>query len=437
MARSLTYSLLSAAALAVTAGQAAGAPENARFVSPSAAMPSAAAPDRSVSLMERLDRVFGRGGEEAAANDFESGREHEQHQRLLELRDHYEELAARAERWTPIPSGSLIKLGDSDPRVLQIRKRFDALAELDGVDSAPAPLEEADVYDTALQSQVKTFQREQGLEDDGVLGPRTIEAMNRGPKERLQTIELNLERWRALPNDLGARYILVNVPQFEAHAFADGEAEWSMPVIVGDRNHPTPLFSDEIEYMVVNPRWYVPKSIAVNEKLPQLRSNPGRFERLDYAIYNSSGARVSPYNINWWNYSAGNFPFQIVQQPGKQNALGTIKFIFPNDKDIYLHDTDAKSLFEKGDRALSHGCIRVSDPDKLARWLAESDRTLTYEHIRQKWDSGNNEQIDLLKPVPVHLTYFTVWVDDDGKAQFFNDVYQRDQRLATALQTSA
>ncbi len=362
---------------------------------------------------------------------------HEQYQRLLKLRAQYADLAEDAVRWTPISSEDLIESGDSDARVIEIRDRFDALSKLDGVEPAPAPLGTADVYDAALQDRVKNFQRSQALEDDGVLGPRTIETMNRGPRERLQAIEMNLERWRWLPDDLGERHVLVNVPQYQAYAYNDGEAEWSMPVIVGDRGHRTPLFSDEIEYMVVNPRWYVPKSIAVNEKLPQLRSNPSRFDRLNYAIYNSNGQRVSPYNVNWSNYSPGNFPFQIVQQPGEKNALGTVKFIFPNDMSIYLHDTDAKSLFDKGDRAMSHGCVRVSDPDKLARWLADGDHTLTYDHIREKWDSGNNEQIDLIKPVPVHLTYFTVWVDDGGKAQFFNDVYERDQRLASALQTSA
>lgn len=382
-----------------------------------------------------LGDALDRGSVKAAIADLAP--DHEQYQRLLKLRDRYADLAGNAERWTPISGEGLIEAGDSDPRVIEIRQRFDALSGLDGVAPAPAPLGEADVYDAALQDRVKAFQRSQALEDDGVLGPRTIEAMNRGPKERLQAIEMNLERWRWLPDDLGERHVLVNVPQFTAYAYEDGEAEWSMPVIVGDRGHRTPLFSDEIEYMVVNPRWYVPKSIAVNEKLPQLRSNPGRFERLDYTIYNSNGQRVSPYNVNWWNYSAGNFPFRIVQQPGEQNALGTVKFIFPNDMSIYLHDTDAKSLFDKGDRALSHGCVRVSDPDKLARWLAEGDRTLTYEHVREKWDSGENEQIDLIRPVPVHLTYFTVWVDDNGKAQFFNDVYERDRRLASALQASA
>ena len=289
------------------------------------------------------------------------------------------------------------------------------------------------LYDAALQSRVEAFQRAHGLSVDGAVGPNTLAMLNQGLAERAETIQMNLERWRWLPHDLGERYLLVNAPQYRLRGYEDGRETLTMDVIVGRESRETPQFSDRMEYLVVNPNWNVPYNIATQDKLPKLRSDPGYFDRLGYVIYNANGQRVSPHSVNWNNYSRGHFPFRLVQTPGAQNALGTVKFIFPNQYNVYLHDTDDPSLFAEDARSISSGCIRVSDPRGLARWVTQGDPDLEMREVEAAWESGRTETLYLGEQIPVHIGYFTAWVGEDGKAEFYGDIYGRDRALRAGM----
>lgn len=400
--------------------------------------------DDARDLVADLASALSRGGVQDTLEALAP--QHPQYRLLQEAYLTYARAAAESS-WPKIDTGDTLKPGMRDPRVPQIRARLDAedafagraaprartLAAPPSDAAAPEHAPDPLLYDAALEARIEAFQREHGLAVDGAVGPNTLAMLNQGPAERAEAIQLNMERWRWLPHELGERYILVNTPQYRLHAYEDGREALSMKVIVGQETRETPQFSDRIEYLVVNPNWNVPYNIATQDKLPKLRSDPGYFDRLGYSIYTESGQRVSPYDVNWSNYSRGNFPFRLVQRPGPDNALGTIKFIFPNAYNVYLHDTNDPDLFAEDARSLSSGCIRVSDPRGLARWIADADPQADMAEVQAAWDSGRTETLYLGQQVPVHVTYFTAWVGDDGDAEFYGDLYGRDRALRAAL----
>lgn len=288
-------------------------------------------------------------------------------------------------------------------------------------------------YDAALRAAIRRFQTRHGIKADGMVGRQTLKALNVPVEERLEQLALNLERRRWLPDDLGARHVLVNQPEYKLRVVENGKAVHQTRVVIGKTSNQTPEFSDEIELVVFNPYWNVPRSIATKEILPILRRNPGYLARKGMQLVNGRGKTVSPHAINWSGVSRRGFRYAIRQRPGAGNALGRVKFLFPNEHSVYLHDTPSKSLFRRSARAFSHGCVRVQDPVKLAEVLMKPQFGWGKQALNRKIASRRNQAVRLKQPVPVHLTYHTVWVGEDGAVHFGEDMYGRDRQLAEAM----
>jgi L,D-transpeptidase YcbB len=331
--------------------------------------------------------------------------------------------------WPTVPLGETLKPGMSDPRVPALRDR---LAVTDGAAPAALPGEEL-VYDDRLVDIVEAFQQRHGLDVDGVIGPATVVALNVPVSERIQDVVLAMERWRWMPDSLGSQFLMVNIAGFELVRVNQGTVEERMAVVVGKPYNRTPVFSDRVRYLEFNPYWNVPSSIALKEELPKLRSNPAARAAAGFEAVR--GDQV--YNltaINWNQYGPGNFPFQLRQRPGTNNALGRVKFMFPNKFNVYLHDTPSRSLFSRSERAFSHGCIRLARPLELA------DQVLAVGGVSgwgmNKIDtvvaSGKRTVVNLEDPLPIHITYFTAWVSD-GVPNFRGDIYEQDAKLVAAL----
>lgn len=336
---------------------------------------------------------------------------------------------ARAGGWPKVPLGDTLKPGMTDPRVPDLRAR---LAVTDGA-LPDAPVGGEALYDDELVAVVSHFQARHGLEVDGLAGRATIVALNVPVEERIQDIIVAMERWRWMPENLGDQYVMVNIAGFELKRVNNGVVEEEMAVVVGKPYHRTPVFSDEIKYLEFNPYWNVPSSIAIKEELPKLRKNPGARAAAGFEAV--SGDKVySLTSINWNRYGPGNFPFRLRQRPGPNNALGQVKYMFPNKFNVYMHDTPSKSLFSRAERAFSHGCVRLSRPLEFAPPVLAAGGVVGWDmnRVNQVVGSGKRTVVNLEKPLPVHITYFTAWVDQ-GIPNFRADVYEQDEKLIAAL----
>ncbi|MEM7302227.1 MAG: L,D-transpeptidase family protein [Pseudomonadota bacterium] len=287
-------------------------------------------------------------------------------------------------------------------------------------------------YTPELVTAVKAFQKENKLKPDGIIGRMTIAKLSdKEPKDRLQSVLSAMERLRWHPSDFGNRYVMINQPAYRASYYSGGTEKLSMRVVIGKRSNQTNFFHDEIETVVYNPYWGVPRSILVNEMLPKLRKDPSYFDRKGYELTTVRGKQISSSSVDW--YSVGsNFGYNVRQYPGKSNALGELKILFPNRHNIYMHDTPARSLFSRDRRAYSHGCVRLHKPREMAAAVLGTD--LSY--IRSRLAKGHNKQ-KLKTKMPVYIAYFTAWPDKDGKVQYFNDVYGRDKHLKKAMDKTA
>ena len=288
-------------------------------------------------------------------------------------------------------------------------------------------------YDKPLTGAVRRFQRRHGLAETGTVNAATLAALNVPVSERIRQVELNMERWRWLPDDFGPRYILVNIPSFRMNVIENGKSVIESNVVVGRQERQTPTFTAKMAYLVLSPKWYVPRSIAVKDKLPQLRRNPYALAGQGIRVYNSAGQQINPGAVNWSAVGAGNFNYQLRQDAGPRNALGGIKFMFPNPYNVYLHDTPSRSLFSRSQRTFSSGCIRISNPVELAEYLLKHDPKWSKDAIKTAAASGKQRVVSLPQEVPVYLLYWTVWADENGEIQFRDDIYQRDKSLLRAL----
>ena len=327
--------------------------------------------------------------------------------------------------FTPIPEGETLKPGMEDQRVPLLRQR---LSEEDFMD---ATSHTGSVYDGSLVDAVKTFQDHHGIAVDGVIGPSTLAEINVPIEKRLIQMELNMERRRWMPDFLGDTYVFVNLADQNLKVVKNDKTWHTARVVVGKPYHATPVFSDEMTYVEINPFWNVPRSIATNEYLPKLRQNPNALSAQNIRIF-SGEQEIAPTQVAWNSYSGGNFPFKLRQDPGGKNALGRIKFMFPNQFNIYIHDTPSKALFDRAQRSFSHGCIRVSDPFALGSVLL-GDQGYDRAKLEALRDSGERKIVKLDRPIPVHLTYLTAWMNKDGSTHFRQDIYDRDQVLQKAL----
>lgn len=341
-------------------------------------------------------------------------------------------------QWPQIPGGGLIRPGDLDERIVVIRQRLVRLGDLDEGGDSDA---ETGRYDEMLAEAVGRFQHRHGLNADAIIGPRTLQALNVTPEERIGQLRANLERWRWMPEDLGDEYVLVNIAGFDMQVTSHGQTVMSQRVIVGQPYRRTPVFTGRMTYLVLNPSWEVPQRLAAQDQLPKIRADIDYLEEMGFAVLQGWGAeeaRVDPHEVDWQVLSARQFPYRLRQAPGPKNALGQVKFMFPNHHNVYLHDTPARGLFALDDRAASSGCIRLEDPGRLTEWLlVERDGKHTAESIRRIIESGVETTVRLDRAMPVHLLYWTAWVDDDGIVHYRRDVYQRDVALFQALDTPA
>lgn len=337
--------------------------------------------------------------------------------------------------FTRIAEGPALKPGIADERASQLRRRLNQSGDLTETPTKDDPLGDA-TYDAKLADAVKAFQSRHGLTPDGVVGGATLAALNRPVSERIDQMRVNLERLRWAPRELDRRHVFVNIAGFELRAVEDNKTVFAKRVIVGRDYRRTPVFSDQISYLVLNPTWTVPQSIAVADKLPDLRSDPAKLVNAGYDVYQGSGAdqrKVDPMNVNWANVTPQTFSYRIVQRAGPQNALGQVKFMFPNQFNVYLHDTPSRELFAQERRTFSSGCVRVQEPLDLAVFALKGQGDWTPAKLSEAVASNNTQTVTLDRPLPIHITYLTAWADEDGALQFRDDIYARDARVLTGL----
>ncbi|MDY6861581.1 MAG: L,D-transpeptidase family protein [Thermodesulfobacteriota bacterium] len=343
---------------------------------------------------------------------------------------HYREIALKG-CWSSIPDGTKLKKGDRGTRVIALKASLIATGDLDKNLNISD-----DIFDGELEQAVKKFQKRHNLYVDGVVGPFTLSALNIPVDERIRQIELNMERWRWLPQDLGQRYILVNIANFELDVVENGRPVITMSVIVGTQYRRTPVFSDKMSYLVLNPYWHIPTSIAIKDKLILIRKDPAFLAKGNIKILQGWGTEtkeIDPDTIDWSGITAKNFNYRLRQDPGHLNPLGRVKFMFPNKFDVYLHDTPFKELFTKTKRTFSSGCIRVEKPIDLAEYVLKPSPDWTRLNILTAMDNGTEQTIGLPEKIPVHILYWTAWSDKDGSVQFRNDIYGRDRLLDEAM----
>lgn len=354
---------------------------------------------------------------------------HAMYERLRIAFDRYRALE-KAGGWDEIPSGPAVKVGVKDPRIPALRQRL--IVEGD-INLKPS---DKTLFDKALERGLKNFQKRHGLEADGILGRETVAFLNIPVSKKVHQIEVNMERCRWLPADLGPKYIAVNVADFSLRIMEENEPVLAMKVVAGRKVRRTPVFSSTMTYVVFNPVWGVPVKIARSDILDHIREEPDYLIKEGfkvYASYEDNAPEVDPTTIDWTTIEASTLPYRFRQNPGAKNALGRIKFMFPNEFDVYLHDTPSKSLFNKAVRNFSSGCIRVEKPVELATFLLHSNEGWTQERIMEVIKTDREQVVILKEPIPVHLMYWTAWVDDRGKVQFRDDVYDRDILLDAAL----
>ena len=347
--------------------------------------------------------------------------------RLKETLAHYRQLAGEG-GWQPVPAGPALKPGMSDPRISALRQRLAVTGEL-----RDKPEASTEYYDAMLEMAVKSFQRHHGLADDGVVGRATLQALNVPVQARIDQLRVNLERARWILHDLPDDYVLVDIAGYRVTLVRGGEAVWKARAVVGKPYRKTPVFRSRITYMELNPTWTIPPTILRKDILPEVKQDPVYLLNKNMRVIDREGRDIDMATIDWSLYPAAGFPYLIRQEPGPDNALGRVKFMFPNKYSVYLHDTPSKSLFEKNARAFSSGCIRVENPYRLAELLLDDPDNWSRQAISKMIDTRETRTVSLKQPVTILLLYWTIGFDDDGTVLFKQDIYNRDALVLAGL----
>ena len=361
-----------------------------------------------------------------------------QHPFYRDLKRLREKFQAAAEKggWGSVPNGPDLKPGDRGGRVRALRERLAASGDLAASEARPG---KKPVLDEPLAAAVKRFQARHGLAVNGTVDAATLAGLNVPPAKRLEQVEANLERWRWLRHELGPHHIFVNTADFMLDVVKDGRPALRMKIVAGMEMWPTPAFSADMAYLVLNPYWNTPPSVLAREIIDYIRSNKNYLASNGMRLLRrleGEEVELDPRDIDWRAVDAGMIGFRVRQDPGPANVLGRIKFMLPNRYDIYLHDTPYQEDFGKETRTFSHGCIRVEKPLELAADLLEGNAAWTRDKLEQALPDAVDLTVVLDKRVPVHITYCTVWVGADGTVQVRDDIYGRDERLYAALRAA-
>lgn len=349
-----------------------------------------------------------------------------EYQLLKQTLIRYQQISDNAD-WEKIPDIPSLRPNSTDLAVVLLRQRIAHAYAIEGIDAYNITPSDSLVYDEELVNAIKAFQIQNSLNPDGVIGRNTLKALNTPLAWRIRQLRINMERLRWLPRNLGNRHILVNIAGFRLTAFEQGRSPLNMRIIVGMGYRSTPSFKSNMSHLVVNPYWAVPATIAQKDLLPKQQKNPNFFTSSNfkvYASYDREAEPIDPASVDW--QALKNFPFLLRQQPGKNNALGRVKFMFPNSFDIYLHDTPSRALFQKDIRAFSSGCIRLEKPFELAAFVLGKPELS--ENFSTKLEEGNPATMHLPKQLPIYLVYITAWVDEQHNVHFSPDIYDRDMR---------
>lgn len=351
--------------------------------------------------------------------------QYEGYQGLKDALAKYVKLEKESKDWKALPQTLVLKPGDSGEYVPRLSKMLFKLGDLE-----EEPDDTSKVYDHRLAAAVVSFQQRNGLQPDSIMAEKTLDMLNMPLKERVAQIKLNLERFRWLPERPKGRHVVVNIPEYQLYVYEGTDSTLSMRVIVGEAfESTTPIFNDSISYITFSPTWTVPPTIATEEMLPKLREDPLYLTKQGFKIFEGweeEAKEVNPEHIDWEKVKDDDFPYRIVQNPGPDNSLGRIKFMFPNKMAIYLHDTPAEYLFSKNERDLSHGCIRVERPVDFAKYLLQ-DQGISEYQIKEMMDLPEPKEVPLEEKVPVLIEYRTAWMGHDGRVNFREDIYGHDQ----------
>jgi len=320
-----------------------------------------------------------------------------------------------------------LQLGEQSPHLKSIKKQLYLLKDLTSIDTS-------NTFNISLILAIKQFQVRNGLKETGIISPELIKKLNTPIEELIIKILINMERSKWVPVELNSDYIVVNIPAFKMYVYQKGKLLWNCNVIVGKSNvtSNTIIFNDTLETIVLNPYWNIPKNILVKEILPQLKKHRNYLSNHNLEIVTNDGLHVSESAINFNKYTT-DFPYIIRQKPGPNNSLGSVKFLFPNNYDIYLHDTPQKYLFDQSNPAFSHGCIRIQEPVKLANFLLRDDANYSVKKVQALINQKHEQHIRLKNKVPIFIAYFTAWVDKNGKLNFRDDIYKHDQKMKMLL----
>lgn len=329
--------------------------------------------------------------------------------------------------WPSVTPGPTLREGDREARVAEIRRRLVVSGDL----PAGADLESTS-FDPALADAVARFQRRHVLDADGIAGAKTFEAMNVPVQTRIDQLRMSLERMRWIESELSSDFVAVNIPEFKVFLVRDRDIVWSARAQVGKPYRETPIFRGDIQYLELNPTWTVPPGILRNDILPKLKQDPSYVVNKNISVIDRDGRKVDPFSVDWSQYSRG-VPYTLRQEPGPNNALGRIKFIFPNEHFVFLHDTPSRGLFDRSARAFSSGCIRVQNPLELAELLLRDPDNWSQADLQAALDTRQTQRVNLRPREPVLILYLTAALDLDDGVKFATDVYGRDEKLLAAL----